>query len=43
MFKYTAGADLGSESAQDVPRPEEDRVTAVSKQLNLQEQLKVPH
>jgi hypothetical protein len=35
------GGDLGSESAQDVPRPEEERVTAVSKQLNLQEQLKM--
>jgi len=34
-------ADFGSESAQDIPRPEEDRVTAVSKQLNLQEQLKM--
>ncbi|KAI1301649.1 Moesin/ezrin/radixin -like protein 1 [Halotydeus destructor] len=34
------GADLGSETAEPIPRPEEERVTAVSKQLNLQEQLK---
>lgn len=38
MFSFV---DLASEGAQDLPRPEEHRETAVSKQLNLQQQLKV--
>lgn len=33
--------DLASEEAGDLPRPEEHRETAVSKQVNLQQQLKV--
>lgn len=35
------GADLETSSSTDIPRPEEDRETAVSKKKDLQEQLKV--
>lgn len=35
------GADLETNSSTEIPRPEEERETAVSKKKDLQEQLKV--